>query len=221
MNEAGVALLGGHTVDDPELKYGLSVTGTVHPQRLVTNSGAKAGNKIILTKPLGTGIISTALKAGMVKEETLLKVTRSMATLNDKSAALMQEAGVNACTDVTGFGLIGHTVQIAQNSQVSINLNAAAIPFFPNVLEFAQWGLSPGGLQRNRDFYSTSVNLSNEVPAHTQDVFFDPQTSGGLLICLDADKAESLLNQLRQAGVEDAVIIGEVVNEPAGTVTVK
>jgi len=221
LREAGVVLVGGHSIDDLELKYGLSVTGTVHPQRLVTNSGAKPGDKIILTKPLGTGIINTALKAGMASEETVAKVTRCMATLNDKASELMQEAEVHACTDVTGFGLIGHSVQVAQNSQVGINLNSTAIPLFPEAIQFAEWGLCPGGLHRNREFYAKSAYISDEVPTNKQDVLFDPQTSGGLLICLDADKAEPLLNKLHQAGIDDATIIGEVVSEPSGTVTVK
>ena len=218
---AGVALVGGHSIDDTELKYGLSVTGTVHPQRLVTNSGAKPGDKIILTKPLGTGIINTALKAGVAPEETVTKVTRYMAALNDKASTLMQEIGVHACTDITGFGLIGHSVQVAQNSQVGINFNIAAIPIFPEATEFAQRGLCPGGLHRNREFYSTAVSISDEVPTPVRDVLFDPQTSGGLLICLEPNKAELLLNKLRQAGTEDAAIIGEVVSEPGGMVTIK
>ncbi len=219
--EAGVVLVGGHSIDDTELKYGLSVTGTVHPQRLVTNSGARPGDNIILTKPLGTGIINTALKAGVAPEETVAKVTRCMATLNDKASELMQEVGVHACTDVTGFGLIGHSVQLARNSQVGFNINIASIPFFPEASEFAKWGVCPGGLGRNREFYSTAVSISDEVPTHMQDVLFDPQTSGGLLICLAPDKAELLLGQLRETGIEDAAIIGKVVSKPKGMVTVK
>ena len=221
MTEAGVVLVGGHSIDDTELKYGLSVTGSVHPKRLVTNSGAKARDKIILTKPLGTGIISTAIKGEMAAEETIAKIIKCMSTLNDKASELMQEVGVHACTDITGFGLIGHSVQVAQNSQVGINFNIAAIPTFPEATEFAQRGLCPGGLHRNREFYSTAVSISDEVPAPVRDVLFDPQTSGGLLICLEPNKTELLLNKLRQAGTEDAAIIGEVVSEPGGMVTIK
>ncbi len=220
MLEAGVALVGGHSIDDAELKYGLSVTGIVHPRRLVTNSGAKAGDNLVLTKPLGTGIINTAAKAGLADEETVAKLTKYMATLNDKASALMQEAEVHACTDVTGFGLLGHTCQLARNSQVSINLHIASIPFFPEASEFAKQGLCPGGLHRNKEFYSPAVRTAGEVPDHVQDILFDPQTSGGLLICIEAGKAERLLDRLHQNGVADAAIIGEVVSEPAGTVTV-
>ncbi len=220
MREAGVVLVGGHSIDDTELKYGLSVTGTVHPQRLVTNSGAKAGDKIILTKPLGTGIVSTALKADVVSAETMARVTRCMATLNDKASVLMQQVGIHACTDVTGFGLIGHAVQVAQNSQAGINLDIASVPLFPEAVDFAQRELCPGGLHRNREFYSNAVSIADNVPAHMQDILFDPQTSGGLLICVAPDKAALLLDKLRQASIEDAAIIGEVVSEPRGTVTV-
>jgi len=221
MSEAKVTLVGGHSINDTELKYGLSVTGTVHPQRLVTNSGAKVGDRIILTKPLGTGIINTAAKAGVVDEKTVAKVTKCMAALNDKASELMQEIGVHACTDITGFGLLGHTVQLAQNSQVGININIASIPCFPEAGELAKRGLCPGGLHRNREFYSPCVEITSEVPTNKQDVLFDPQTSGGLLICLAPRKAERLLGRLREAGVEEAAIIGEVVSEPSGVVIAK
>jgi len=218
MVEAKVTLVGGHSIDDAELKYGLSVTGTVHPEQLVTNSGAKARDKLILTKPLGTGIINTAVKAGVVDEKTVARVTEYMATLNDKASGLMQEIGIHACTDITGFGLIGHIVQLAQNSQVGINIDIASIPLFPEAGDFAKQGLCPGGLHRNREFYSTHVKISNEVPTHLQDILFDPQTSGGLLICLAPEKSERLLDSLRQAGIEDAAIIGEAISQPKGMV---
>jgi selenide,water dikinase len=221
MIEAKVVLIGGHSIDDTELKYGLSVTGTIHPKRLVTNSGARARDKLILTKPLGTGIISTALKAGVVNKKTVAKLTKSMAKLNDKASELMQEVGVHACTDITGFGFLGHTVQLAQNSQVGININVATLPFFPEAGEFAKQGLCPAGLHRNREFYSPSVRIAREIPTHIQDILYDPQTSGGLLISLSPRKAELLLDRLHQAGVEDATIVGEVVREPTGVVTVK
>ena len=213
-------LVGGHSVDDDELKYGLSVTGIVHPKRLVTNSGARAGDKLILTKPLGTGIISTALKAGMVDQETIARLTKCMITLNKKASELMQEMGVNASTDVTGFGLLGHTVQIAENSQVGINIHHASIPFLPEATELAKQGLNPAGLHRNREFYLKMVKFHTHVLEPIQDVLFDPQTSGGLLICLEPGKAEPLLNRLRQNGVEEAAIIGEVVSKPRGVVTI-
>jgi selenide,water dikinase len=221
MAETNVILVGGHSIDDTELKYGLSVTGAVHPEKLVTNEGARAGDRLILTKPLGTGIINTAVKAGMVDKETVARVTKSMAALNDRASELMQEVGVHACTDITGFGLIGHAVQLAQNSQICININADTIPFFPEASEFARQGLCPAGLHRNREFYSPCTEITGKIPVNMQDILFDPQTSGGLFISLEPEKAGLLLDRLKQAGVEDATIIGEVVGKPAGTVTVR
>lgn len=220
MQEAGVTLIGGHSIDDSELKYGLSVTGTVHPEKLVTNSGAEAGDRIILTKPLGTGIISTALKNGKVDDQTVARFTECMATLNSTPARLMLAEGVHACTDVTGFGLLGHIRQLAENSKVSLRINPALIPLLPRVEELARQGLCPGGVGRNRDFYSAYVTIDSNVPAHIQDILYDPQTSGGLIIVLAAARAEQLIARLHQEGVGEAVIIGEVVGQPAGTVIV-
>jgi len=193
MSEAGVVLVGGHSIDDAELKYGLSVTGTVHPKRIVTNSGARAGDKLLLTKPLGLGIITTALKAGQVSEETAAKVTDCMATLNNKASELMQEIGVHACTDITGFGLLGHTCQLAEESQVGIKIHSASVPFFTEAEELAKMGFYPGGSHRNKEFYSRMVEIAPPVPSHVQDILFDAQTSGGLLISLAPKAAESLL----------------------------
>lgn len=219
--EAGALLVGGHSIEDDELKYGLSVTGTVHPKRLVTNSGARAGDKLILTKPLGTGIISTAVKGKIAGEETVAKVASTMATLNKKASELMQEAGVHAATDITGFGLLGHTVQMAENSQVGINISSASVPIFSEAAGFAQSGLCPAGLYRNRDFYATSVLFDDKVPAYIQDILFDPQTSGGLLISLAPGKTKRLMERLKQAGVKEAAIIGEVSSAPRGMVRVR
>jgi len=221
MREAGVTLVGGHSIDDTELKYGLSVTGIVHPKRMVTNSGAKVRDKLVLTKPLGTGIISTALKAGMVNEETAAKVTKSMATLNNKASELMQEVGVHACTDITGFGLLGHACQIAENSQVGIKIYFASVPFFPKAEEFAKMGLCPAGLYRNKEFYSKMVEIDPRVPEYVQDVLFDAQTSGGLLISLAPEAAQRLLDRLHEVGVPDTAIIGEVTSQPTSRVLVE
>ncbi len=221
MVEAKVILMGGHSIDDAEIKYGLSVTGTINPKKLLTNSGAKAGDKLILTKPLGTGIISTALKQGLASKEAVAKITKSMMTLNDKTSELMQEVGVHACTDITGFGFIGHTSPLVENSGVGINIDVAALPVFPEAVEFAKKGIGPGGLQRNREFYSPHVKGSDKVPSYMLDILFDPQTSGGLLLSLAPEKAERLLSKLKQAGVMDAAIIGEVVKEPAGVINIK
>jgi len=214
MREAGVTLLGGHSIDDAELKYGLSVTGTVHPKRLVTNSGARAGDKLVLTKPLGTGIINTAQKAGMASKKTIAKVTKCMASLNKAPSEVMQEFEVHACTDITGFGLLGHISQVAQHSQVGIRAHVDSVPFFPEAKKFAKEGFCPGGLHRNREFYSEMVEFSSQVPDYMKDIFFDAQTSGGLLISVAPEAAERLLDKLKKAGVQDAAIIGEVVAKP-------
>jgi selenide,water dikinase len=221
MKEAGVTLVGGHSIDDAELKYGLSVTGTVHPEHLVTNSGAKIGDKLILTKPLGTGIISTALKAGKASKETIAKVTKYMTALNKKASELMQEVGAHACTDITGFGFLGHACQLAQSSQVGIKVNFSSVPLFTEVEEFARAGLCPGGLYRNREFYGKMVEFSKQIPDYIQDILFDAQTSGGLLISLAPETAELLVKKLHKAGVQDAVIVGEAISKPMGKILVE
>jgi len=221
MREAGAILVGGHTIDDAELKYGLSVTGTVSPQRLVTTAGAQSGDKLILTKPLGTGIISTAVKAGVVAAELVRRVTGSMATLNDKASELMQGVAVHACTDITGFGLLGHAIQMAESSGVGIEFDLAAVPCFPEALDFSRQRLLPGGLRRNRDYYAGRVKFATETEEYRQDIFYDAQTSGGLLISLCSDQADLLCGRLHQAGVRDATIVGRVSDKPRGMVTVR
>jgi selenide,water dikinase len=221
MKEAGVTLIGGHSVDDAELKYGLSVTGTVHPKRLVTNSRAKAGDKLILTKPLGTGIISTALKAGKASKKTIVKLTKSMAALNKRASELMQEVEVHACTDITGFGFIGHACQLAQSSKVGMKIHSGSVPFFAEAEEFAKKGLCPGGLDRNRGFYGKMVDFSDRVPDYMKDILFDPQTSGGLLISLLPKAAELLIGRLKKAGVREAAIVGEIISKPVGNILVE
>jgi selenide,water dikinase len=220
MREAGVVLVGGHSIDDKELKYGLSVTGTVHPKKLLTNSGARVGDKLILTKPLGTGIINTAIKAGIADEKTIDKITRCMASLNKEASELMPEFEVHSCTDITGFGFIGHTCQLAKNSQIGIKINSTSVPFFPEARDFTNKGLCPGGLQRNREFYSNMVEFASQVPDYMNDILFDPQTSGGLLIVLAPKAAKLLLNKLQKAGLQDSAIVGEVASNPSGKLLV-
>ncbi len=220
MREAGVTLIGGHSVDDTELKYGLSVTGVVHPEKVLTNAGAQAGDKLILTKPVGTGILSTALKAGIADKQSVADITASMTALNKEASELMQAVGAHACTDITGFALLGHACQMAHNSQVGLELHFASVPFLPKAEEFATRGCCPAGLQRNREFYSKTVEFAPQVPAPVKDMLFDPQTSGGLLISLAPKTAESLLDRLHEAGVPQAAIIGEVVAGPTGKVLV-
>ena len=218
IHEADVALIGGHSVDDSELKYGLSVTGRIHPDRLISNSGARPGDTIILTKPIGTGIINTAIKAGLASDELIERISKSMASLNRKASELMQEIGVHACTDITGFGLLGHAIQLAECSQVSLEFDLAAIPHFPEVVTFARQGLCPGGLYRNKDYFRNKVTFDGSIPEHMQDILFDAQTSGGLLICLEPSRAGTLLGQLHSAGITEAAAIGRVTAESQGTI---
>ena len=221
IHEAGVILVGGHSVEDQELKYGLSITGTIHPAKVVLNIGARVSDKLILTKPLGTGIISTALKGKMADKETMAKVIKSMATLNRKASELMQEIGVNACTDVTGFGLLGHASEMIEGTDVGMFIHSAAVPFFPETKELAQKGMIPGGLHRNREFRLNMVEIAQEVPDYLADILFDPQTSGGLLISVSEQKASVLLERMHKEGIKEAAIIGEVIAEPKGKIIVK
>ena len=221
INEAEVALVGGHSIDDPELKYGLSVTGTVHPDQLVTNGGARPGDKLILTKRLGTGILSTAFKHKATDDAELIeRVSKSMATLNRTASEVMQAVGVTACTDITGYALLGHASEMADRSGVSLRFDHSTIPHFPEVLGLARDGHCPGGLGRNRDYYQHLVSFAEGIPDHIRDVLFDPQTSGGLLISIGADRADNLLARLREAGVSEAAIIGEVTEEPISGIVV-
>ena len=220
MHEAGVILVGGHTVEDPELKYGLAVTGTIHPSKVIHNNRSKAGDRLILTKPLGTGIISTAIKGGTASKNAIAEIVKSMTTLNREASELMQEVGVNACTDITGFGLLGHASEMIEGTDVGMVIDSAAVPFFPEAKELAGMGMIPGGLHRNRDFRKGMVDIAKSVPQYLEDILFDPQTSGGLLIAVPERKAPELLERLHREGVSEAAIIGEVAAEPRGRIRV-
>jgi selenide,water dikinase len=220
MKEAGVALVGGHSIEDPEIKYGLAVTGVVHPNKILTNAKAKAEDKLVLTKPLGTGIISTALKAGMASEEAIRKSVESMAALNRTAAEWMKEFGAHACTDITGFGFIGHALEMAAASQVGMVVQSKAVPVLPEAMEYAKSGLIPGGAYSNRDFFSCRVEVHSSVPALLVDLFYDPQTSGGLLISLPSGEAEELVAALNKEKNIDSCIVGEVVKEPPGKIQI-
>ncbi len=221
MREADIVLLGGHSVDDEELKYGLAVTGTIHPDRILRKEGSKPGNKLILTKPLGTGIISTAIKGEMASKEAVDKIVKSMSLLNRIASETMLDAGVDACTDITGFGLAGHAAEMIENTETGLVIYADKIPFFPEAQEYSGMGLIPGGLYRNREYRKAMVEFEPGVSEFLKDIIFDPQTSGGLLISVSDKKAGILLNKLHAAGVDQAVIIGEVINKPQGKIVVR
>jgi selenide,water dikinase len=220
MHEAGVILLGGHTVDDPELKYGIAVTGTMHPKDVVHNNTAKPGDVLILTKPIGTGIISTAIKGGTASQSAIANIIKSMTTLNRAASEIMLEVGVSACKDITGFGLLGHACEMIQGTKVGMEINAAAVPLFPETKEYYDKGMVAGGLTRNREFRKNMVDFSPSLPPYLQDILFDPQTSGGLLIAIPQPKASTLLKKLHSKGVKQAAIIGRVVEEHKGSIEV-
>ena len=219
MREAGVLLIGGHSVEDDELKYGLSVTGIIHPEKVLFNRGAQPGDRLILTKELGTGIVSTALKAGLADAALVARSVTSMTTLNKLAAELMGEADqVHACTDVTGFGFLGHALEMIEGSDTGMRIHSASVPFFPEIRSFVEEGIIPGGLIRNRKFREAQVEIGPECPGWLVDILFDPQTAGGLLIALPAGEAECLLGKMHAAGITAAAIVGEVTAASPGKI---
>jgi selenide,water dikinase len=220
MQEAGVVLVGGHSVEDTELKYGLSVAGTIHPQKVLRNRGARAGDKLILTKPLGTGIINTALKGGLADERSVAGAIACMTRLNRKAAELMAEVEVHACTDVTGFGLLGHACEMIAGEEVGLAIYSSKIPLLPGTETYAMMGLIPAGTIRNRDFGLHMIEMSSGITEEQLLILFDAQTSGGLLISLPGPAAPTLLEQLHQEGITEAAIVGEVVKEPKGKIAI-
>ena len=221
MREAGVLLIGGHSIDDDEPKYGLSVTGVIHPDKVLLNRGAKVGDKLILTKPLGTGIVSTALKDELAGEELVAKSVKCMITLNKDAAELMQEMpGVHACTDVTGFGFLGHALEMIENSDVGMMIRASSVPFFPEIQEFVKTGVVPGGLHRNRQYRTKLIEVDLSCPDWMVDILFDPQTAGGLLIALPEVQAEKLIGKMHARGITEAAIVGEVISKPKGKIRI-
>jgi len=221
MSEAGVLLIGGHSVDDREIKYGLSVTGTVHPRKILANRGSRPGDRLVLTKPLGTGVVATAVKAHMASRQAQEKVIRSMNTLNRVPAEIMEGFAVHACTDITGFGLLGHACEMIENTAAGIVVYASRVPVFEEALEYAGMGLIPGGAYRNEKFRQTLVDTEGEIDDDRMKLMFDPQTSGGLLISLEAGEAEKLLAELHAHGIAEAAIIGEITEEHPGRIVIK
>jgi len=214
MKEADVVLVGGHSVEDNELKYGLSVTGFIHPSRVITKKDLAVGDRLILTKPLGTGIINTAIKGGLASAEIIETVTQLMATLNRDAAKVMLNYPVHACTDITGFGLLGHIAEMVVESGLGVKIQADSVPTIKEALEYAGMGFVPAGTHNNREFRKLMVDISPSIDPVVQDILFDPQTSGGLLICVEQKNADDLLINLKEQGMPWAAIIGEVVKEP-------
>ena len=211
LREAETVLLGGHSIVDEELKYGLSVTGFVHPRRVLANRGLLPGDCLVLTKPLGVGIVNTAVKGGLAEEETIRRVTTQMATLNRDAARVMADFAVSACTDVTGFGLLGHLAEMIAGTATRVRIDAGAVPVLPEARDFAAIGLVPAGAYKNREYRRSMVDMAEDFDPLLRDILFDPQTSGGLLIGLAEKQAPALVARLREAGVEAAAIVGQVV----------
>ena len=213
--EAGAIITGGHTIHSPEPIYGLAVTGFVHPDKVLTNSDARPGDVLILTKPLGVGVLTTAAKAELVEPPVLARLYRQMSTLNKCARDVMTDFSVHSCTDVTGFGLLGHSLEMAQGSDCSIHLRLGSLPFHPEALPLAEMGFVPAGAYRNRDFAQKSVKSLSPLPRALEDLLYDPQTSGGLLFALPEKEAEACLDRLRRV-CPQAAAVGYVT--PSGEV---
>lgn len=219
VREAGAVIVGGHTIQDNEPKYGLAVTGVVPLDKVVTNSNAQPGDILVLTKPLGMGILASALKRGLVSEEDIMPAIKSATTLNKAAAEAMIEVGVNACTDVTGFGLLGHLFVIVNASGVKAKVEVEKIPIWDRTVEIAKSGIVPGGARDNRAFLGDSVVFLADSPVPLE-ILFDPQTSGGLLISVPEEKGEALLANLEARGVNTRVVIGKIEEGPPGLIEV-
>lgn len=213
VTEAGCILAGGHTVRDDEPKYGLTVAGLAHPDQIVTNAGAKPGDILVLTKPLGSGIINTAIKADLISQQTIQVVINCMSALNREASDAMLRHSAGACTDITGFGLLGHGAEMAAASKVSLLIDFSAVPLLPETMDMARMGLIPAGAYDNKNHLEGKIKFKPKLKPEAQLILCDPQTSGGLLIAVPATNANALLADLNQRGIP-ATAIGEVI--PSG-----
>lgn len=218
--EAGAVLAGGHTIQDPEPKYGLCVSGFVNPKKVLTNSGAKPGDQLILTKPLGIGVMTTAAKADLITPEEFAPAVESMATLNKTAGEIIANFTIHSCTDVTGFGLLGHAYEMADASSVSFRMDSSTIPVLPKALELADMGILPAGAYSNMGYVKKWVSCQKAVPRALFDLLADPQTSGGLLAAVPKNEAKELIKQLQDA-IPWARIIGEVTDHQTNTINVE
>lgn len=222
INEAGALTMGGHTIDDAPPKYGLAVVGTVDPKRVITNSGAREGEVIIITKPLGVGVLIAAQRMGLAKDEAYRSALDSMKTLNDLGGALMQKYDVRSATDVTGFGLLGHLLKMAQASGCSMEIETTEIPLFDQVQELLDEGCIPGAAFRNLEYVRDECQFDTEVSLSRKMVLCDAQTSGGLMMCVDQDRATAILDELRASGKHpQSCIIGRVIKQKEKAIYVK
>jgi len=221
VHEAGAVLVGGHSVEDDELKYGLAVTGTIHPDRIVRNRGARPGDRLVLTKPIGTAVVSTALKFGKASAEAVDRMIATMVATNRIASERMVAAGAHGCTDITGFGLLGHAAEMAAGSGVALEIDSGRVPRFPEAIPYLERGCLCGGTKRNRAHFGRVVDFSSDVPETMRNLLFDAQTSGGLLVALPVAEAEAYVRGLRAEGIAEAEGIGEVREGPAGRIRVR
>jgi selenide,water dikinase len=221
MKEAGVVVIGGHSIKDEEIKFGFAVTGEVNPSKIITNDKAKPGDVLVLTKPLGTGIIGFAGQLGKASSSAIKATSDSMTELNKVPSEIMAEMGVTTATDVTGFGLMGHLIEIVIQSGVTAEVFADQVPIFDEVLDCIQKGMISGAVERNREYASQYVSVAKEINEELENVFYDPQTSGGLLIAIKEEDAEALVTRLKERGIEHAAIIGKIVSKSKGKITLK
>lgn len=221
IKEADAFLVGGHSVEDDELKYGLSVTGTVHPGDILTNRGARPGDRLVLTKPIGTGIINTAIKGNLADPELIGEVSALMGELNRWAADEMKSFRVSACTDVTGFGLVGHAYEMIDGADLGLRIFADRIPLIRKTREFAAMGIVPAGTLRNRNFRKDALITPADPDPLMLDIVFDPQTSGGLLIAMTPEDAPVLVDRLREKGLKQASVIGEFTSERPGRIVIE
>lgn len=214
VNEAGASLAGGHSVDDEEPKYGLCVTGVVSPSRVLTNSGARPGDALVLTKPIGTGVLFNACRAGKLPWKDLEAILPQVAALNRAALETALAFDIHACTDITGFGILGHTLEMARGSGLRIDLRFADLPLYPNAIEMYRKGETTGSNKANRALLNDALEMAVALRPEQEEILFDPQTSGGLLFALPSDQADRLVEGLKAAGVSAAVCIGETVESP-------
>ncbi len=217
--EAGVSIIGGHTIQDEEPKYGMAVTGWLHPDQVITNGGAQVGDVLILTKPLGLGIITTAIKGGMASPQTIERAVAVMTTLNKQAAEVMTKVGAHACTDITGFGFLGHLKEMLSASGVGAKINVSTVPVLTEAWELVAMGIIPAGTRKNLQYLQPNLKVATDVSEDQLLMLADAQTSGGLLMAVAKEKAAEMLSALEQAGVEPAVQVGEIVPAEADGAT--
>ena len=218
LREADTVLLGGHSIEDDEMKYGLSVTGFVHPEKVIANQGLRVGDCLVLTKPIGTGILNTAIKAGLVPSGTIYRVTELMATLNRQVAEIMAGFTVSACTDITGFGLLGHLAEMISGTDTGVIIEVDKVPLLEKVYEFGSMGFVPIGSHKNREFRKEMILAPAGFDPVMRDILFDPQTSGGLLIGCEEKEAMLMVKRMHNEGIEAAAIVGVVTSNLKKTI---